>query len=67
MHQFDVKTAFLHSPTEEEVDLEQTQEFVKQGSDEEKHQMIKYADLISQFMVWNRQLATGITNWQTSY
>ena len=29
MHQFDVKTAFLHSPIEEEVYLEQPQEFVK--------------------------------------
>ena len=33
MHQFDVKTAFLHSPIEEEVYLEQPQEFVNQGSD----------------------------------
>ena len=33
MHQFDVKTAFLHSPIEEEVYLEQPQEFVKRGSD----------------------------------
>ena len=31
MHQFDVKTVFLHSPIEEEVYLEQPQEFVKQG------------------------------------
>ena len=29
MHQFDVKTAFLHSPIEEEVYLEQPQKFVK--------------------------------------
>ena len=36
MHQFDVKAAFLHSPIEEEVYLEQPQEFVKQGSDGEK-------------------------------
>ena len=36
MHLFDVKTAFLHSPIEEEVYLEQPQEFVKQGSDGEK-------------------------------
>ena len=36
MHQFDVKTVFLHSQTEEEVYLEQPQEFVKQGSDEQK-------------------------------
>ena len=36
MHQFDVKTAFLHSPKEEEVYLEQPQEFVKRGSDGEK-------------------------------
>ena len=36
MHQCDVKTAFLHSPIEGEVTLEQPQEFVKQGSDEEK-------------------------------
>ena len=36
MHQFDVKTAFLHSPIEEELYLEQPQEFVKQGSDGEK-------------------------------
>ena len=36
MHQFNVKTAFLHSPIEEEVYLEQLQEFVKQGSDEGK-------------------------------
>ena len=36
MHQFDVKTAFLHSPIEEEMYLEQPQEFVKQGSDGEK-------------------------------
>ena len=36
MHQFNVKTAFLHSPIEEEVYLEQPQEFVKRGSDWEK-------------------------------
>ena len=36
MHQFDVKTVFLHSPIEEEVYLEQPQEFVKQGSDGDK-------------------------------
>ena len=36
MHIFDVKSAFLHSPKEEEVYLEQPQEFVKQGSDGEK-------------------------------
>ena len=36
MHEFDVKTAFLHSPIEEEVYLEQPQEFVKRGSDREK-------------------------------
>ena len=36
MHRFDVKTVFLHSPIEEEVYLEQPQEFVKQGSDGEK-------------------------------
>ena len=36
MQQFDVKTAFLHSAIEEEVYLEQPQEFVKQGSDGEK-------------------------------
>ena len=36
MHQFDVKTAFRHSPIEEEVYLEQPQEFVKRGSDGEK-------------------------------
>ena len=36
MHQFEVKTAFLHSPIEEKVYLEQPQEFVKQGSDGEK-------------------------------
>ena len=36
MQQFDVKTAFLHLPIEEEVCLEQPQEFVKQGSDGEK-------------------------------
>ena len=36
MHQFDVKTAFPHSPIEEEVYLEQPQEFVKRGSDGEK-------------------------------
>ena len=36
MHQFIVKTAFLHSPIEEEVYQEQPQEFVKQGSDVEK-------------------------------
>ena len=36
MHQFDVKTALLHSPIEEEVYLEQPQEFVKRGSDGEK-------------------------------
>ena len=33
MHQFDVKTAFLHSPIEEEVDRKQSQKFVKQGLD----------------------------------
>ena len=36
MHQFDVKTAFLPSPIEEEMYLEQPQKFVKQGSDGEK-------------------------------
>ena len=36
IYQFDAKTAFLHSPIEEEVYLEQPQEFVKQGSDGEK-------------------------------
>ena len=36
MHQFDAKTAFLHSPIAEEEHLEQPQEFVKQGSDGEK-------------------------------
>ena len=36
MHQFDVKTAFLHSTIVEEVYLEQPQEFVKCGSDGEK-------------------------------
>ena len=36
MHQFDTKTAFLHSPMEEEVYLDQSQEFVKRGSDKEK-------------------------------
>ena len=36
MHQFDVKTAFLHWPIEEEVYLEQPQEFVKRWSDAEK-------------------------------
>ena len=36
MHQFDVKKTLLHSPIEEEVYLEQPQEFVKQGSDEQK-------------------------------
>ena len=35
MHQFDVKSAFLHSPIEEEVYLEQQPVFVKQGSDGE--------------------------------
>ena len=35
MHQFDVKTAFQHSPIEEEVYLEQPQEFVKRGLDGE--------------------------------
>ena len=47
MHQFDVKTAFLHSPIEEKVYLEQPQTFVKQGSDGEK----LVADLINQIMV----------------
>ena len=36
MHKFDVKTAFLHSPIEEEVYLEQPQEFVKRGSHGQK-------------------------------
>ena len=36
MYQLDVKTAFLHSPIEEEVYLEEPHEFVKQGSDGEK-------------------------------
>ena len=36
MHHFDVKTAFLHSAIEEEVYLNQPQEFVKCGSDGEK-------------------------------
>ena len=36
MHQFDVKMAFLHSPIEEEVYLEQPQEFVQHESDREK-------------------------------
>ena len=35
-HQFDVKTAFLHSPKKEEVYLEQPLEFAKQESDGEK-------------------------------
>ena len=35
MHQFDVKTVFRHSKIEEELYLEQPQEFVKQGSDRE--------------------------------
>ena len=33
MHQFDVITAFLHSPIEEESYLQKPQEFVKQRSD----------------------------------
>ena len=33
MHQFDVKTVFLHSPKEEEEHLEQPQEYVKQRLD----------------------------------
>ena len=37
MQQFDVKTAFLHSTIEEEVYLEEPQEFVKRGSDGEKY------------------------------
>ena len=36
LHQFDVKAAFLHSPIEKEVYLEQPQEFVKRGSVGEK-------------------------------
>ena len=36
MHQFDDKTDFLHSPIDEEVYLEQPQEFVKRGSGGEK-------------------------------
>ena len=36
MHQFNVKTAFLRSTIEEEVYLEQPQQFVKQESDGEK-------------------------------
>ena len=36
MHQYDFKTAFLLSPIEEDMYLEQPQEFVKQGSDGEK-------------------------------
>ena len=36
MHQFDVKTAFPHSPIVVEMFLEQPKEFVKQGSDGEK-------------------------------
>ena len=36
MHQVDVTTAFPHSPIEEEVYLEQPQEFVKRRSDGEK-------------------------------
>ena len=36
MQQFDIKTAFLHSPIEEEVYLEQLKEFVTRGSDWEK-------------------------------
>ena len=47
MHQFDLKTAFLHSAIEEEVYLEQPQEFVKRGSDGEK----LVCRLINQFMV----------------
>ena len=34
MHQFDVKTAYLYSPIEEEVYLEQTKEFVKKDRTE---------------------------------
>ena len=36
MHQFDVITAFLHSPLEEKLYLEQPQEFVRQRSEGEK-------------------------------
>ena len=36
MHQFDIKTAFLHSTIEGELYPEQPQEFVKQGSSGEK-------------------------------
>ena len=60
MHQFDVKTAFMHSPIEDKVYLGQLQEFVKQGSDGEK----LVCRLKKSFY---GQLTTGIKNWQTSY
>ena len=58
MHQFDVETAFLHSPIEEEVYLEQPQEF--QGSDGEKlvwqHNKSIYC-LKQAAKNWHRELA----------
>ena len=63
MHQFDVKTAFLHSPIEQEVYLEQPQEFVKRGSDGEK----LVCRLNKSIYGLNKLLTTGTKSWQTSY
>ena len=52
MHQFDVKTAFLHSPIGEKVYLEQPQEFVKQRSD-----CIAIHDLKQAANNWCKELA----------
>ena len=63
IHQFDIKTAFLHSPIEEEVYLEQPQEFVKQWSDGKK----LVCGLNKSINGLKQQLTTGIKNWQSSY
>ena len=55
LHQFDVKTAFLHTPIEEEVYLEQPQEFVKRASDGLK--------LVCRLNKWIYGLKQAANNW----
>ena len=63
MHQFYVKTSFLHSPIEDEVYLEQPQEFVKRVSDREKLVCRQ-----SKSIYGLKQAADNCTrSWQTSY
>ena len=61
MHQFDVKTAFLHSPIEEEVYLKQPQEFLKQGLD--RWELLRR--LNKSINALKQTAKTGIRNWQT--